>query len=108
MAEGSWRTLLIVKDSILQLWPEAPDLASVVSAASESGQAAENDNVGLITKAKGGRPSTKEEIHQALDKLSHEKGHSVKNTMHRERLAELVAKECGKLLGKTRGWARQC
>jgi hypothetical protein len=87
-----WRTLLIGKHSVFQIWPEP------------RGQAPENDNVGPITKAKGGRPSDKMKIHQALDKLSHERGHSVKDTIHRERLAELVAKECGKLLGESRGW----
>jgi hypothetical protein len=99
-----WRTLLIGKHSIFQIWPEPPDLASVATAASVSGQATENgSDVVPITKAKGGRPSAKREIYQALDKLSHEKGHSVKDTIHRERLAELVAKECGKLLGNN-GW----
>ena len=97
-----WRTLLILKHSIFQHWPEPPDGAS---AASENGQATENgSDVVPITKAKGGAPSAKEEIYQALDKLSHEKGHSVKDTMPRKRLAELVAKECDKVLGKSRGW----
>ena len=81
-----WRTLLIGKQSISQARP------------------AENDNVGPLTKAKGGAPSAKDEIYQALDRLSHEEGHSVKDIVPRQRLAELVAKECGKLLGKSRGW----
>jgi hypothetical protein len=96
-----WRTLQIGKHSILQARPESPDLAFVASAASESGQAIDAP----ITKAKGGRPSAKEEIYQALDKLLHEKGRSVKDTMPREKLAELLAKECGKLLGKSPGWS---
>jgi hypothetical protein len=100
----NWRTLLILKNDVFKLWPTPSDLASVATTASESGQATENANVVPVTKAKGGAPSAKEEIYQALDKLSHEKGHSVKDIVPRQRLAELVAKECGKLLGKSRGW----
>ena len=54
-------------------------------------------------EAKGARPSTKGEIHRALDKLSREKGPSVKDTTNRKEPAALVAKECGKQLGKSRG-----
>ena len=80
-----WRTLLILKHSILQHWPEPPDLASA---------------------AKGGRPSAKEKIYQALDKLSHEKGHSAVKEMPRKVLPALVAEECGKQLGN-RGWSER-
>jgi hypothetical protein len=92
-----WRTLLIGKHSIFQIWREPHD---------QSGQATENgSNVVPITKTKGGRPSAKEEIHQALDKLSHKKGRSVKDTRPRKKLAEQVAEKCGKLLGKSPGWS---
>jgi hypothetical protein len=89
---GQWRTLLVLKDDVFRIWPEP----SAATAGSESGKG------GSITKAKGGAPSASAEIFQALDRLSR-RGHPVKN-MPRQRLAELVGKECGKELGKRRGW----
>jgi hypothetical protein len=97
-----WRTLLIGKYSIFQIWP--PDLASVATAASESGQATENgSDVVPITKSTGGRPSAEEEIYQALGQLS-QKGHRVKD-MDPMKLAKLVASKCGKQLGESK-WGR--
>jgi hypothetical protein len=89
----SWRTLLILKDDVFRLWPEPPDLPS---ASAESRQA--------ITKAKGGRPTAKEDISRALDKLSPEKGLRVKDMPLKE-LAARVARRCGKQLGGSRGWS---
>jgi hypothetical protein len=90
-----WRTLLILKEDVFRLWREP----SVASVGSESGQAAENDHVGPITKAKIGRPSDKDQIYQALDHL--QRGHRVKE-MAAEKLAKLVASHCGKQLGEKR------
>jgi hypothetical protein len=80
-----WRTLLIGKHSIFQLWPER----SVASAGSESGQA------GPTKKAKRrGRPDAEIEIHQAIDRLL-QRGYNVKNMLRKE-LVALVDQECGK------------
>jgi hypothetical protein len=87
-----WRTLLILKFSIFQLWPKS----SVEG--SESGKA------GPIAKAKVGAPSDKEEMYQAYHRLS-QLGHDVKKMAPTE-LAELIAKECGKKLGEPR-WAQR-
>jgi hypothetical protein len=74
-----WRTLLIPKDIIFQLWPKS----------------------GPRTKAKGGRPSARNEIDQAYHRLL-ELGRDMKKMAPME-LATLIAKECGKKLGE-RGW----
>jgi hypothetical protein len=77
-----WRTLLIPKQSIFQIWPEQ----TAASAGSESGKA------GTVTKAKD--PGHAEiEIHQAFDRLF-QRGLNLKDMYHKTR-AELVHKECG-------------
>jgi hypothetical protein len=82
-----FRTLLILKDDIFQLWPKRPEVASVASAGSESGQAGE------ATKAKGrGRPKVEKELHHAFDRLS-QQGYSVKNTPWKQ-LEALIDAEC--------------
>jgi len=80
-----WRTLLLRKDDVFQLWPKP----SVTTARSESGK------TGPITKAKvRGRPNDQIEVHRALDRLS-QRGLNVKTTL-RKVLKELVNEECGK------------
>ena len=96
---GRYRTLLIPKLSILDVFefrPGPPDLASVASAAPERARA------GPTTNTKGGRHSAKDEIYQALDQLS-QRGHRVKD-MAPMKLANLVARESGKPHGEA-GWA---
>jgi hypothetical protein len=79
-----WRTLLILKDSVSQIWGDP----SVASAGSESGKARP------ITKAKGrGRPGACNKVHQAADRIS-QRGLSVKETPRKEFVAQ-VAEESG-------------
>jgi hypothetical protein len=74
------RTLLILKFSIFQIWPEP----SAASAGSESGKA------GPITKPKGrGRPSAEIDVHQAADRLS-QQGYKLKDMPRKERQALVV------------------
>jgi hypothetical protein len=80
-----WRTLLIGKHSIFQVWPEP----SAASAGSARGKA------DPITKARGrGRPDAEIEIHQAIDRVL-QQGYNVKNMLRKE-LVALVYEECGK------------
>ena len=72
-----WRTLLILKHSIFRLWPGPSAKA------------------GPITKVKSpGRPSARNDIHQALDRLS-QQGLGVRGTPRKE-LEAWVAEKCGK------------
>jgi hypothetical protein len=77
-----WRTLLIPRQIIFQLWSEP----SVASAGSESGKAEP------ITKAKG-LGHAEIEIHQAFNRLF-QKGVNLKNMIQKER-TRAVEKECG-------------
>jgi hypothetical protein len=87
------RTLLVPKQSIFQIWPEP----SNPSAQGESEQADP-----ITKKNAGGRPSARDEIHQACDRLF-QQGHRVK-TMSLDDAAKLVTRKCGKTPTE-HGWA---
>jgi hypothetical protein len=75
-----WRKLLILKQSIFQIWP-AP---SATSAGSESGKP------GPTRKAKGrGRPIACPDVHKAADRLS-QQGRKLKDMPQKEREALVV------------------
>jgi hypothetical protein len=81
----NYRTLLILKDDILQLWPDQ----SIATAAPQSG--------------KGGRHGTGNEVDQGYDKLLRRLGDRLQKMAPME-LAKLIAKESSKKLGEP-GWA---
>ena len=99
---GRFRTLLLLRFSVLALWAAPP-------APGASRAAGEGSNVIPITEAKearlrGGRPSAKDEVFKALDELSQE-NHRVRG-MDPTRLAELIAEHCGKTLSE-KNWAQR-
>jgi hypothetical protein len=91
-----WRTLLILKNSIYQIWPE-PSVASTEPASGE---------VGPTTKVNPvGRRTPKVEIHQAMERLL-QRGHRVE-TMPPAKLSPLIATECDKQIDHDEGFSRR-
>lgn len=84
-----WRVLLLDRAAVYHCWPPKRPDETFLIAVKERGHP-------------GGRPSSKDEIHGALDALLSE-GHRVE-TMDSARLVGLLAKRCGKTV-RDPGWS---
>ena len=89
---GKWRVLLIHRLVAGRHWPQP----SPVRRSESSAQV-----INPLTRNLGGRPTPREEVYAALRKMQDD-GHDI--SQPKKRLAEEVAKRCGKKLGEP-NWA---
>jgi hypothetical protein len=97
-----WRVPLLERAAVQRCWPSEGHNETLPIGS----QAAADDACRVIAAEKrlhsGGRPSSKRDIYTALEALLSEKHHV--RTMGISRVADMVARHCGKSVGE-RGWS---